>query len=165
MNTPTRQPGIKRPISDRLQAALCWIITGSAKEAGELCGIPGRTILNWMEEPSWEILVAEARKIRQGELDAKFTRVIHKAMDELVDRLDRGDEVVTKNGDTVRRKVSAREAAWIAGVLSDKRAILRGTPTSISSKVGGKEERDTLKKQLEALGSSDMDDQAAEKLN
>lgn len=147
-----RQPGQKRPLSEKLNAALAWVITGSCSKAEAICGIPARTIRSWMQEASWADLVDEAKKIKQAELDSKFTNIIHKAVEEVADRLENGEDVITKNGDTVKRRVSAKDAAMIAAVLSDKRAILRGTPTSITKRESAKENLDKLKKGLEYVG-------------
>lgn len=146
------QPGIKRPLSDRLNAALAWLITGDTEKAELICGVPGRTIRDWMREDSWEHLVNEAKRLKQSELDAKFTKIIHRAVDEVADRLDNGDEVIAKDGTKVLRKLSGREAAWIAAILSDKRAILRGEPTSISKRQNSREHLSEVQKQLEMVG-------------
>lgn len=143
--------GIKRPIPDKLNAALAYLITGETEGAAKLCGIPGRTIREWTEEPWWADVITEARKMKNDELDAAFTSILHKATGEVADRIEHGDEIIQKDGSKARRKVSARDATLVAAVLIDKRAVLRGEPTRISKSINEKERLNTLKNNLEGL--------------
>jgi hypothetical protein len=152
----------KRPITDRLQAALAWLITGEDTSASELCGIPRETIRDWRSDSSWEEFMHQARKIRQAELEAKFTRIIHKAVDEVAERLEEGDVVVSKTGEPVRKKVSARDAAWIYAVTTDKRAVMRGEASSISKRTTDKDSLKDKKAELEKLGSQGLPDEPEE---
>ena len=153
----SRQPGKPRPLSDRLNAALAWVMCGSYAEAEKLCGISARTIRNWAQEPTWPELIEQARKIKQTELDAEFTKVIHKAVKEVAERLENGDEVVTKDGDRVRKKILAKDAALIAAMFTDKRAVGRGLATSITRREAGTSEKlDVIKDALEKAGKQQM---------
>lgn len=150
--------GTKRPDSDKLAAAMAWIITGSAEEASKSCEIPGRTIRTWMEKDDWADYVAEARRLKQDELDAKLTRVIHEATKVIIEGLEKGDEVMDKQGNILRRKVAAKDAAFIASILSDKRTLLRGEPTKItSSQKGSKDALEEIKKGLEKIGNKEVE--------
>lgn len=160
-----RQPGIKRPLSDRLSAALAWVITGDQYKAADLSGIPRETIKDWMTQENWADLVAQAKQIRQGELEGKFTKIIHKAADEVIDRLENGEKVISKNGEIVQKPVAARDAAWIAAVISDKRAILRGEPTSISKRQNAKDDLKDKKAELERLGNEGLSDPESKTIN
>jgi hypothetical protein len=121
-----------------------------------------------MKDPSWVDILDQAKRERQAELDAKFTKIIHKATDEIMDRLDNGDEVLTKNGEIRRKRIAGREAAWIVGVITDKRAVIRGLPTNITTKTTdqSKETLSRLKGALEDQGAPKvplLDDEASVK--
>ena len=109
---------------------------GNSKQASKLLyswglEIPDSTIRWWATQASWwPELMKVLRKEKDEELDAMQTEIIHKAGEELVDRLTKGDEVITKDGDVVHKAVSARDLAIIHGTLYDKRALKRGDPTS-----------------------------------
>lgn len=117
-------------MDDRLDAALAWLITGSTVEASKVCGVPDRTIRDWMTKDWWEPVLEEARKAKQKELDAVWTRIIHKAAIEINDRLDNGDSVLNKNGAVVKLPVKAKDLSFILSVITDKRNLARGEPTS-----------------------------------
>ena len=122
--------GERHDLDDRLSAALAWIMVGSTEEASRLCGVPGRTIRYWMEQSWWEAVVDEARKAKQKELEGLWTGLIHKAANAINDRLDKGDETVSKAGNIVHTKIKAKDLAVILSIVVDKRALLRGEPTA-----------------------------------
>jgi len=123
--------GGKWSVEDKVRAASAMMVTGSSLKASKLVGIPAATIRWWANQSSWwPELIKAVRKEKQDELDAVQTDVIHKSLDELNDRLDNGDEVITKDGDKVRKKLGGRDLAIIHGTLFDKRQLVRGDPTS-----------------------------------
>jgi hypothetical protein len=130
-------------------------MTGTAAEAAKMAGIPYTTALDWMSQESWPSFVDAARKQCQSELDAKFTRIIHSATKEVIDRLENGEEAISRNGEVVRRKVSAKDSALIASVFADKRSILRGEPTNISRRQDAKKTLEEQKQDLEKAGAAE----------
>ena len=134
------------PIDDRIAAAIAWLITGNTEDAGALCNIPGRTIRDWMQKPWWEEVLAEAKGIKQKELDALWTGLIHKSTTELRNRLDKGDPIMTKMGEVKYMPVKAKDLAIITSIAVDKRALLRNQPTS-------RVERITIEEKLNRIGS------------
>jgi hypothetical protein len=133
----------------KIQAATAMMITGTSKKAQDLTGIPAATIRWWATQASWwPELMKAVRKEKDEELDAMQTSLIHKAGEEIMDRLENGDEHVTKDGDIVNKKVSGRDAAIIHGTLFDKRALNRGNPTSRTEKTDS-EALDQLAVQME----------------
>jgi hypothetical protein len=69
-------------------------------------------------------------RAKGAELDGAFTRIIHKATDELLDRLNNGDAVLI-DGEVRRKPVSARDLALISGIAHDKRALIRRQKLSL----------------------------------
>lgn len=146
--------GETRDLNDRITAAYAWIVTGSCEKASKLCGIPARTIRDWTNTDWWVDLIQEARKHKQQELDAQLTGIIHAAGEELMDRILNGDEVMKKDGTVARRKVPAGTLGIILATQVDKRAIIRGEPTSIrGEKKTIKEQLENVAKELQELGS------------
>lgn len=135
---------------EKLRAAMAYLITGNSVDASKVCGIPDKTIRDWTRETWWADFIADARKEKNDELDAAFTDILHKAIGQVKDRIEHGDEIVdAKTGTKNRRKVSARDATLVTAVLVDKRAILRGEPTRISKTISEKDRLKELAKDLE----------------
>ena len=147
----------KWSVEDKVRAATAMMITGNSKQAEKQVGIPAATIRWWATQASWwPELMKAVRKEKDEELDAVQTDMIHKSIDELKDRLENGEEVVTKDGDVIHRKISARDLAMIHGTLYDKRTLGRGNPTSRVEK-SDNEALANLAKQMEKFAQQMQD--------
>ena len=80
---------------------------------------------DWTTQSWFGTLLAEVRQEKNAELDAAYTRILHKATDELIDRLENGDPVVI-NGKVARKPVAARDLALVAAITFDKRTLASG---------------------------------------
>lgn len=112
-----------------------YMITGNLTRTSQLTGISLPTVKNWKYNTEWwEECMSILRRVKNEELDVKLTAVIDQGVDELWDRLKNGDEVI-QGGKPYRKRVSARDAATILGIVYDKRAMGRGDPTSRSESI------------------------------
>lgn len=125
---------------ERREAVLLYFIHGTQTKVAELTGIPQRTLSGWIKEPWWAEFTRDLVAACKDSTGAKFRQIIEKAADETLDRLTNGDIVMTKDG-PVRKPVSAKDAAVIMAVATDKDRILRGEPTSISGKATSLEDK------------------------
>lgn len=132
---------IKYRPEDRIYAATCWVVLGSREKASQHCGVPADTIGYWMRTTWWKNLVKLVRRAYQDELDAKLTGVIHDGVDALQDRVENGNfRVNPATGELHRVPLSSTELARDAvGILFDKRALIRGDPTSRTEKISSEE--------------------------
>jgi uncharacterized protein with beta-barrel porin domain len=90
-------------------------------------------------------------------VDGTLTSIIHAAAGGVMDSILHGDEVIDKNGDLVRRQMSGKDKAWVMGITFDKRALLRGDPTSRTEKVDQKALISELKEDFEAMARQHLD--------
>lgn len=140
----------------KIQAAVCFMMTGTIKGAAKLSGIDQRLICRWKNESQWwGTVLAKVKKDKQDELDAQLTEVIHETMFALKDRLEVGDEVVTREG-IVKRKIGGRDLATILNTLYDKRSMLRGDPTSITRKESSDDVLKKLRGEFESIAKEAM---------
>src|SRR5437868_1114119 len=86
----------------RREAVAHYVVLGNWQAVSEATGIPHRTCTSWAHAPWFSTLYAEVRAEKGAELDGAFTRIIHKAADELLDRLEHGDAVLIE-GEVKRR--------------------------------------------------------------
>jgi hypothetical protein len=109
-------------VDEILQGVLAYVLTANAAEAERLTGIHESTIRHWKRaQPWWDEAVAYCKRVKQDELDARFTSIIHKAADRLAKRVD-ADEL------------TARELVQVTSVIFKDRNLLRGDPTNITKK-------------------------------
>lgn len=139
-------------MEDRIQAAVAWLITGDVAEAAKLAGIPTRTIYDWMSKSWWDDVLSEAKNIKQKELDAVWTGIIHKATSQIKDRIENGDPYVKRNGELGRVPIKAKDLATIMATATDKRSLIRGQVTSRTEKI-------TIDQRLEKI-TNKLDEQA-----
>ena len=124
-------PNSKWTPEQKLAAVTQYVLTGSSKRAAAVCDVPASTIRWWKQDASWwPDLVTKVRKEQDDKVSALFAEAREKALNSLVDRITKGDEVLDKDGNINFRAVSARDLATIAGITHDKEALIRGNPTS-----------------------------------
>ena len=98
-------------------------------------GVPAQTIRHWRLQDWFKDLVSELQREDDYSADAKLTKIVNKALDAVVDRLENGDFMFDpKSQEFVRKPLLARDVTRIADTMFDKRNLLRGKPTSISGK-------------------------------
>jgi len=141
---------------ERIMAATYYAVTGSSLQASEKCGqagthIPASTIRKWKNTTSWwKPVLHEVRKSKQEELDAKLTSIIMEGADKLEDRVRNGNiKLNPRTGELNRIPMTSGELAKDAvGIPYDKRALMRGDPTSRTEKVDPKLMLEDLAKQF-----------------
>jgi hypothetical protein len=140
----------------KIQAAMCFVLTGTVSGAAKLSGLEPELISRWKNHSQWwGTVLAKCKKEKQDELDAQLTDVIHGSVVALKDRLENGDEVVTKDG-IVKKQVGARDLATVLNTLFDKRSMIRGDPTSITRKESSEDILKTLRGEFEKIAEDAM---------
>ena len=142
-------PNGKYTPEEKLYAVVCFMVEGNSVKASARCGINAATIRWWKTESVWwDSAMRESRRRYQDMLDGKLTAVIHDATSEIADRVEYGDTVITKDGDEILKPMTGRDLATTMAILYDKRALLRGDPTSNPGR-GNAGELDALTKKFE----------------
>ena len=147
---PTRGRSYKKPGSypdeKRIEVASLYACTGNIDTCADLSKVASGTIRNWIKTPWFKFLLEEIRQENNEKLDAKFTQIIDKSQDLIIDRLENGDYVITKFGQQIRKPINAKDLSIVGAVTFDKRQIARNKPTSISqSTPSGEISEDKLK--------------------
>ena len=88
---------------------------------------------------------------KQDELDSKFTSIVHSVLDKVTDRIENGDEKLRSNGDIVKVAIGGKDLSVIASIFYDKRALLRGDPTSRVEKSTNKDQMKLLQDKFEDI--------------
>jgi hypothetical protein len=120
---------------EKIAAVAAYAAAGTCTRASEVTGIPDYRIRRWKMEPWWEELIQRVRMEKDEELDAKMSKIIDKALEELQDRVNDGDYRMNPNGQLKRVPITAKDAVTVTKQIIDKRQLLRGRPTSISGSV------------------------------
>lgn len=115
---------------DVIKFAKAYMVHGNLSKATDEVGLGIHTTRMWMSKDWWPILLEEIKYSQSIALDGQYTKILFKALEQVVERLENGDEVVVGK-ELVRRKISARDAALISAIMFDKRQVARGDPTQI----------------------------------
>lgn len=83
-------------IDDRLKVATLFATEGNLKEVSRITNVNYETVKSWQRLSWWDVAVQEARRRHQDSLDSKFTKLIHKTLDQIYDRVTEGDIVIKK---------------------------------------------------------------------
>jgi hypothetical protein len=118
-------------------------IMASAKNSGVEWGAAKEWVKTKWARTAMELMRGEA----QQHLDHRLTGLIEKSVDELEDRLTKGDVVAGGK----RQKIKAVNVATILGVLYEKRALIRGEPTSRVERVTTDQRLRELTKRFESM--------------
>lgn len=104
----------------------------AARRASEILSkeVPSGTIRQWIRRPWWTEAENIARILLQRDLEHKYTRLLHKTEEQMLDRVENGDVKLTKDGEQIRVPVTLRDLTGNHILISDKRAMIRGEPTS-----------------------------------
>jgi len=118
----------------KIEAVSLFCKGHTINEISRMLDIPTTTMINWRERSSWwNDIALKNKKDKQVELDNRLTSTIHKALDELADRLDNGDQKPDRQGNLQYVPLSGRDLAIILSSLYEKRALIRGEATSIKT--------------------------------
>lgn len=125
------------PDEKKIEVVTIFAATGNYAKTAELTKVPEANIRNWRKQQWFQEYMQEIRNENQDKIDAKFTSIAEKALEQLSDRLEHGDFHVTRDGDVIRKPISGKDLSLITAINIDKRQLLRGEPTSRSASTDG----------------------------
>lgn len=140
---------------DRVRAVVARLTYGSSVKAGEMTGIPHRTIRDWGKQAWWPKVLYHVHKMYNDEIIADLTQTVVQASKQLKDRVvngnlvynSEGDPVLDQDGNHKRRKLNAHELA-IDGIAIpfERRAMLLG-----NASIGNRDNQASTLRELKEL--------------
>lgn len=114
------------PQSKKTEAVLTWMTCGSLVQTAQIIGVGLPTIKHWRKQPWWIEAVEGFHDDDKTELDAKYQKIIRKALSVVEDRLDNGNfQMDQKTGVIVRVPVSMSDTHRVVKDLVDQQQELR----------------------------------------
>lgn len=113
---------------DKTRAVAIYKSTGSITQTVDLSGIPYETLHYWMKQPWWGDKLAQAQAEDTAQLADASTTIAKMGGEIVKERLQNGDFVLNRDGELIRKPVSAKDAAIITAVAIDKRKTLQEEP-------------------------------------
>lgn len=116
----------------RIEVATLYLSTGSISETAKITGVPYHTIESWKRKDWWKELVKSIQDEEDQKLDSKTTKIVDKALEALLDRIENGEYVYDqKTGMAKRMPAKLRDLNTAFNTILDKRQLLRNKPTKI----------------------------------
>ena len=113
------------PEKKRMEALTTFLATGSQAHTSAITGIPEQTIRTWRKQEWWADRIKEIKEGDTLQLDAKLTKVMDKALDAVMDRLENGEYMYDpRTGDIKRVHAKLRDVQKVAGDMIDKKTLL-----------------------------------------
>lgn len=142
--------GSKYTDEDRRNAAIYYAINGTLSAVNRETGIPMQTLSDWTKAEWWEDAIMQVRSEIEDEFRGRCHQIVQKGAEQIIDRIENGNEVHTKDG-LMRIKVSAGELAKTTGIFYDKLRLSLNLPTSITDNSGYKKAMQSLAAEFKRL--------------
>ena len=118
----------------KINAAYLYAVYGNYSKVARDTNINRNTIMTWARESAvWVEAVSKAQQEISDEILAYNLEIVVKTNEQIIDRIDNGDTVLTKDGKQVRVPIKGRDLAVISGIKEDKARVALGQATSITS--------------------------------
>jgi signal recognition particle subunit SEC65 len=123
-------------LEEKTNAATLYCVYGDLQEVAKITGLPIPVIRDWKNEPWWTEIQKQVFVEQNEKLSSQISTVLGKAIEQITDRLDHGDQTYNpKTGQITRKPIEARVLAGLFDSLAHQRRVTRGEPTSITAKV------------------------------
>lgn len=139
--------GIERgifPPEKEIEIATLFAMTGNIEFAAQKANVQVVHARKLMKTQGFKDLLKEIREENSEKFDAKFSEIVEKAQDELLDRLNEGDVAVLKDGTVIRHPIKAKDLSVINAIAFDKLQLQRGKPTSRVEKLDSDDKLELL---------------------
>lgn len=123
--TKAHQPGIWNK-QKHAEAVMTWLATGNLTQTAAITKVPLPTIKHWRKQPWWKEAVEAFYDDDKQELDAKYQKIVRKALAVMDDRLTNGNfQLDQKTGRILRVPVSLSDSHRVMKDLVDQQQVLR----------------------------------------
>lgn len=114
------------PEKKKMEALVTWLTTGNLTQTAAIVGVGLPTVKKWKQSPWWKEALDQFHADDKQELDAKYQKIIRKALEVTSDRLENGNfQMDQKTGQIVRVPVSIADAHRVSMDLVNQQQALR----------------------------------------
>lgn len=120
---------------ERKNFAVLYLIHGNVKIVAGIMELPYKTLYGWLKSDWWPRFYDEAKRDYAELIEARLSDIVEKATSQLIERIEKGDEVMTKDGRIKRIKMTGRDLALVIQQGIDKIRLLQNKPTRMTAEV------------------------------
>jgi len=105
----------------KINAAYLYAASGNYSKVARDTHINRNTIMSWAKDSVvWVEALGKAQQEISDEILAYNLKIVVKTNEQIIDRIDNGDTVLTKDGKQVRVPMKGRDLAVVSGIKEDK---------------------------------------------
>lgn len=105
---------------DKFKVLTTYVMLGSLVETAKACDISVDTLKSWKKQAWWNRMLAQVRGEENAKISARYRNIILKTQEKLIDRIEKGDIQVTKDGQEIAIPIRAKDLAVIAGIATQQ---------------------------------------------
>lgn len=145
------ETGSKYTDERRWEVVALYLVKGSVNAVSRETGVPPSTICSWKKSDWWHDVSNQIAAETEEKRRSGFSLIVEKSIDGVLDRIENGDEVHTKDG-IKRIKMGGKELMITGATAYDKLRISVGLPTSITENgVGSRKQLQDLAEQFRQI--------------
>jgi hypothetical protein len=119
--------------SQKEQFVLDYFETGNLKLSAEKLGVPYDSAKLWKRSEWFGELIGRLETEHNKSLKKRLDKIADQALSAMEDRIQNGEERITKSGKKVNMKANLSSLTMAAGVLLDKAQVLKKVPVQEAS--------------------------------
>lgn len=113
------------PEKKRMEVLTTFLATGSQAHTSAITGVPEQTIRTWRGQEWWNERIKQFKSDNNLVLDNKLTKIMDKALDAVVDRIENGEFMYDPRTGEIRRvPAKLRDVQKVASDMIDKKTLL-----------------------------------------
>jgi len=108
----------------KLEAVTLYLMVGRWAVVSDATKVPVDTLKKWKQADWWKDYEKEIKAASRIEVSGKLQKIIHKASDVVLDRLQEGDIYLDQQGNVKRKPIGAKVASEILNRSIDKQVLI-----------------------------------------
>jgi hypothetical protein len=125
------------PQQTKIDACTLYCVYGDIDEVSKLTKVPPKYIREWKEEPWWNEIQKKVFVEQNEKLGSRISSVLDSSLSHIEERLENGDYLWdVRKSKLVRKPIDTKVLSNLFNNLVTRRQLIRGEPTSITTKLG-----------------------------
>jgi tRNA threonylcarbamoyladenosine modification (KEOPS) complex Pcc1 subunit len=105
---------------DKFKVLTTYLVLGSLAETAREFNMPLETLKSWKKQAWWPRMMAQVKGEENAKISARYRNIVLKTQEKLLERIEKGDITVGKDGSEVVLPVRARDLAIITGIATQQ---------------------------------------------
>jgi len=124
------KPNTTWPMEIKIQVVSQYLVLGNMALVSAVTKVPHQLIRAWKGQPWWKDVEAQVRATENLQMDNKLSKIVDKALDAVLDRVENGEYFYDQKLSQIKRKpANLRDVAKVSVEILSKRELLRGNAT------------------------------------